>query len=194
MDGDSALDRFTRAITAYGGRVERVADLAAAAQYATRLALQRSPTPKLVVEERAHRPEAWPDAISPFILAREPADRSLARSQIVDTDVGVGVLDHAVADSGQAVLYRSREWGRLLAFLSPIYVGLLAEDTVVGSLGELLARFDGERLRTVAPIMTFVSGCSVSADIENIITRGVHGPLELHVLVLPPERLPSPTG
>jgi len=183
-----ALARFRAAIVAYGGRVVEVPDLAAVAAYAAERARTRRPAPRVVVERGARDEAAWRAHadVAQTILSTPPeaAEAAAARQAIIDSDVCVGLVDWAIAETGQAVLYRSGEWGRLLAYLAPIYVGVVRADRFVPTLADFL---DGLGAATVAatPAITFVSGCSVSADIENIITPGVHGPLELHLLVLP---------
>lgn len=179
-----AYATFARAIVAYGGRITEVPDLAAVADYALTRARARAPQPRLVVERPLLDTPGWTTPDAPMVTVMEPRSPPSLRQAIIDADVGVGLVDHAVVDSGQAVIYRSGEWGRLLAYLAPIYIGVVRRSTFVPSLAELLVALGPDGVQRFSAI-TFVAGCSVSADIENIPTPGVHGPLELHLLVLP---------
>ena len=58
---------------------------------------------------------------------------------------------------------------------------MVTEDRVLAGLDELLAALEGELPSAVA----IVSGPSRSADIEQVLALGVHGPREEHVVIMP---------
>jgi L-lactate dehydrogenase complex protein LldG len=96
-------------------------------------------------------------------------------------EVGVTSADYALADTGTLVVRSSSE-ARLVSLLPPVHVAVVAKDRLLGSLDELF---------TVVPTpaddtssMVLITGPSRTADIEQILVRGVHGPGELHVVLL----------
>ena len=94
---------------------------------------------------------------------------------------GVTGADYGLADTGTLVVFASSQ-PRLPSLLPPTHIALLRRDRILTGLDELL---------TVAPLpanvtssMVLITGPSRTADIEQILVRGVHGPGELHVVIL----------
>ncbi|MDQ3858678.1 MAG: LUD domain-containing protein [Actinomycetota bacterium] len=88
---------------------------------------------------------------------------------------------YALADTGSVVLAASPTEPRARSLLPDVHVTLVREDSIVPGLEELFAALEGE----LPSALAIVSGPSRSADIEQRLTVGVHGPGEVHVVVLP---------
>jgi L-lactate dehydrogenase complex protein LldG len=94
---------------------------------------------------------------------------------------GVSTALYGIADTGSVVLAASPDEPRANSLLPAVHVSLLAEDRI---LPDLAALFDalGADLPSALAIVT---GPSRSADIEQKLAVGVHGPGEVHVVLLP---------
>jgi L-lactate dehydrogenase complex protein LldG len=88
---------------------------------------------------------------------------------------------YGLADPGSVVLAASPEESRAHSILPEVHLTVVAEDQVLTGLDELLAALDGRLPSAVA----IVSGPSRSADIEQVLALGVHGPREEHVVIMP---------
>ncbi|MDQ4081796.1 MAG: LUD domain-containing protein [Actinomycetota bacterium] len=97
---------------------------------------------------------------------------------------GVSEASYGLADTGSVVLAASREEPRARSLLPDVHVSLLRESRILPGLAELFERV-GDDLPSALAI---VSGPSRSADIEQRLTIGVHGPGEVHVVLLPDDR------
>jgi L-lactate dehydrogenase complex protein LldG len=97
-------------------------------------------------------------------------------------DAGVSEGLYGLADTGSVVLAASPEEPRGNSLLPDVHVTLLHEDRILPGLVELFAAL-GEDLPSALAIVT---GPSRSADIEQKLAVGVHGPREVHVVLLPP--------
>ncbi len=86
-----------------------------------------------------------------------------------------------LADTGSVVLAASPQEPRARSLLPDVHVSLLREADVVAGLDELFQRLGGE----LPSALAIVSGPSRSADIEQRLTVGVHGPGEVHVVLEP---------
>jgi L-lactate dehydrogenase complex protein LldG len=100
-----------------------------------------------------------------------------------DVDAGFTTVKSAIADTGSLVLWPSPEEPRLLSLVPPLHVALLSaatiRDTLLGVMRE-------ERWAKGLPPNAFlVSGPSKTADIEQTLAYGVHGPKRLVVVVVP---------
>jgi L-lactate dehydrogenase complex protein LldG len=102
------------------------------------------------------------------------------RDYVAGVDIGFSVADRAIAETGTMVFNSDSEDLRLATMLSEIHAALVPVSRIVPTAmdmaPELRKTFSG------APNYTaFITGASRTADIERVLTLGVHGPLELHI-------------
>lgn len=95
-------------------------------------------------------------------------------------DAGVSEAAFGLADTGSVVLAASPEEPRARSLLPDVHVSLLREERILPGLDELFAALGGALPSSLA----IVTGPSRSADIEQKLTIGVHGPREVHVVIL----------
>ena len=96
--------------------------------------------------------------------------------------VSVTQADYGLADTGTLVLFSTQGEGRTLSLLAPVNIVVISAARIVAHLPELFARVPDPA--SVSSAMIFVTGPSRTADIELTLTVGVHGPGELHVVIL----------
>lgn len=110
------------------------------------------------------------------------------RRALFGCDAGVTTADFAIADTGTLVLVSGGERHRLISLLPTVHVCLLETNRILPDMGRLLERVRGEAGKggPLPQAMTFISGPSRTADIEQTLTTGVHGPHKLHVLLYEP--------
>jgi L-lactate dehydrogenase complex protein LldG len=114
---------------------------------------------------------------SPY--ARAGAD---GRAQAAELDVLVTGADAVIAESATfAYLARPGE-GRMTTLIAPVHVVLFTPDQLVETLDDALARVADPIRRGERSCLTFITGPSRTADIEQQLTVGVHGPGELHAV------------
>ena len=95
---------------------------------------------------------------------------------------GVSTALYGLADTGSVVLAASPEEPRARSLLPAVHVTLLREDRILPGLDELFAALGAD----LPSALAIVTGPSRSADIEQKLVIGVHGPGEVHVVLLPP--------
>ena len=126
--------------------------------------------------------------MTPIVLASgQQRRRSALRSLAWNADLGVSGVDYAIAQTGSCVVIPRKGVARLTSLAPPAFVALVEPDQVVESLDDLLAlrRLEYQRTRGRTPVsMTVISGPSRTADIEFTITKGVHGPGEVHLILI----------
>jgi len=92
---------------------------------------------------------------------------------------GVSRAVYALADTGSVVLAASREEARAASLLPDVHITLVPEEVILAGLEELFAAVGDDLPSSLA----IVTGPSRSADIEQLLTVGVHGPGEVHVVI-----------
>lgn len=101
-----------------------------------------------------------------------------------DAGLCVSLAQAAIAATGSLLLDLQGPEGRAATALAPLHAVFLDPATIVPTLYDL-----GDRLQQLlnAGDQTYCSlttGPSRTADIERVLTIGVHGPKELHILLL----------
>jgi L-lactate utilization protein LutC len=110
------------------------------------------------------------------------SDRDELRALCAAADFGVTSADYALADTGTLVMIASSEEARLVSLLPPAHIAVVPSDRILTSLDELFSVLPLPADRTSS--MVLITGPSRTADIEQILVRGVHGPGEIHVVVV----------
>lgn len=92
--------------------------------------------------------------------------------------VGISQLDLAIADTGTLCQDATDVNMRLVSTLPGVHIALVPTDGLVTNLAEALEKYQG----MVPGYLAFITGPSRTADIERVLTIGVHGPERLIVL------------
>ncbi len=109
-------------------------------------------------------------------------DREELRQACASAAFGITSADYALAATGSLVMLSSPEEARLVSLLPPVHVAVIPRARILTGLDELftLAPRPGDATSS----MVLITGPSRTADIEQILVRGVHGPGEIHVVVV----------
>lgn len=100
----------------------------------------------------------------------------------VDLDVGVTGADAALAESGTLVLAHGEGRPRMASLVPEIHIALLEVSLIERTLAHWA--HENPRLAGETTNLVFVTGLSRTADIEQQLNLGVHGPRHLHVVMI----------
>ena len=113
------------------------------------------------------------------------AERTSLREIAIHAGLGVTGVDYAVAETGSVVLLARSEVSRLPALLPPVYVVVVEKGKVLPSLDELFTlRRDEFYLDNLGSYLNIITGPSRTADIAQTLVTGVHGPGDVHMVLL----------
>ena len=99
-----------------------------------------------------------------------------------ETDASITTTIGAIAQSGSIVLHPTPEEPRLMSLVPDIHIALVYEDTIYETFNQIItSQYWAKNMPTNALL---ISGPSKTADIEQVLAYGVHGPKELIVLIL----------
>lgn len=134
-----------------------------------------------MLEGWGQRVALWPERGS-----EQPQD-SPFREECFSADIGITGADFALAESGSLVLTSFTEGSQLTSLAPPVHIALYRRSQIRASLDEVLQNLpvsrDPER-PSPARSVVFVTGTSRTADIEQILVRGVHGPRFVHTILV----------
>jgi L-lactate dehydrogenase complex protein LldG len=192
--------RLQDELRAVGGQVVRVASVAEATAYVTQLA--REYEANLVVR--------WEDELLEMLevdaaLQAQGVDVSMASPPLEDAaalanqrqnlrellaraDIGLSGADYAIAETGTLALSALPGQMRGVSLLPPVHVAVVRPSQIVASMADCLAMLQDEGREDLQERLTscvsFITGPSRTGDIELSLTVGVHGPGELHLVIL----------
>jgi L-lactate dehydrogenase complex protein LldG len=109
-------------------------------------------------------------------------DREELRGLCATCSYGISSADYALSDTGSLVMISSREEARLVSLLPPAHIAVVPASKLLTGLDELYQILPQPAEQTSS--MVLITGPSRTADIEQILVRGVHGPGEIHVVVV----------
>ena len=190
---EELVTRFNAEANAVGTHVHRVTSERDAAALVARIcaeagggevALSGSP---LIAELSLVERLASGGLSSFFVTEFAPRERGQLITRLECCGVGVTAADYAIAETGTLVLTGDEEGALLASLLPAVHVALLRPRQIRGSLSEVVAALKRERMGRDAPVCrsaTFITGPSRTSDVELVLSIGVHGPKQLHVVIL----------
>jgi L-lactate dehydrogenase complex protein LldG len=98
-------------------------------------------------------------------------------------DMGITLVDFGIAETGTLVLNSDSEETRLSTMLCETHVAILKE-SMIRETALSMAEELNELTRQPFSYTAFITGASRTADIERVLALGVHGPLELVILLV----------
>lgn len=176
--------RFLEELAALGGHGTRVADLTEAREYVVELAKERGAR-RLVRWNVPELDELGADArlasVGVEVVVWREADMGDFREISANSDIGLSTAEWAIADTGSIVLASGVGKGRTVTLLPPTHVAIVPVEKVLARADEVFEMYAGSGLPSN---LCFHSGPSRSGDIEMSLAIGVHGPGDVHVLLV----------
>ena len=97
--------------------------------------------------------------------------------RLAECDLGMTVADAAIPETGTVLLRTTKGQPDALSTLPRVHLALVAPEAFLADLHQAFALAKGDRH------FVLVSGCSRTADIEKVLTLGVHGPKSFHLWI-----------
>jgi L-lactate dehydrogenase complex protein LldG len=182
-DGDDIVQRFTTELEMAGGHGYRVSTRDELGPRIIEILRRFSPRTVLVGSG---------GILDSLLLAGLPSkivrldglSPDECKARCFQADAGISRVDYLIAASGTIVIKTAADHPRSLSLLPPIHIAVAERSQLVPDLFDV---FEAEQPGTgVTPpsCLTFITGPSKTGDIELKLVTGVHGPGELHVVLL----------
>lgn len=179
MEPQSELELMKEKAAAVQVVITEITDVAGAFAYAVDLTTKQG--------GKAMAAFGWDDHKAALAAACSQAGVALIvdnlREHAAVLHTALTLADWGIAATGSVVLDSSSEDLRLATMLAETHVVVLPVSRLRPD--SLALEGDMSRLMASPPnYLAFITGASRTADIERVLTIGVHGPQELHLLIL----------
>jgi L-lactate dehydrogenase complex protein LldF len=164
-------ERFTHELAALGGIVSQVSLETLADQILC--LLEKRQVSSLITWDGKYLPTG-------LLAALTSAGIKVTTEADPNAQAGLTGSFGAIAETGTLILAGGRGRPQTASLLPPLHIALLESDNIYASLADVTQL---PEIRDF-PNLVLVSGPSRTADIEMTLTIGVHGPGELHVLII----------
>jgi iron-sulfur cluster protein len=135
--------------------------------------------------------------VPPDIRAMVRLAREELRRAFLEADVGISGANLAVAESGTLAIVSNEGNARLVTTLPPVHIALISVEKFVETLEQavilLKALIPSSSGLKLTSYLSFITGPSKTTDIEKELVVGVHGPGEVHIIILDNGRLRAAT-
>ena len=103
-----------------------------------------------------------------------------------EAQIGITYTDLGLAETGTIVLFNEAGKGRSVSLLPETHIAILPASQIKARLTQALQRIKKtyDEHGKLPSLINFITGPSRTSDIEMVLTIGVHGPKELHVIVV----------
>ena len=187
------LTKLTDVAARQGWQVCRVASDADAVAYVVSLAMEKGARSVVRSAHGVFQRMELDDALGSqgvqvtVAATGQLGNRATLRQVMANADIGVTGVDYAVAETGSVALVPRQGVSRLVSLLPPVHVAIVEPQQVYESLDDVftlrrMAFLEGGG--DMGSYLSFISGPSRTADIEQTIVVGVHGPVEVHLVVV----------
>src|SRR5256885_15950310 len=142
---------------------------------------------QIVDERKARRVAVSDSTVVKEILRRLKTEAVFLnapnQSELFDCEMGITGAQWAIAETGTLVLESERERHRLASLVPPVHVAIIQASQIRRTMSEVLELVKKAEVG-LSRTVTFITGPSRTSDIELTLAIGVHGPGELHVIVI----------
>ncbi len=99
-------------------------------------------------------------------------------------DVGITDVEAALAETGSIIISSGPHLSRGSYLAPPVHIALVRTSQILADLIDYFDGIDGPLNQPNRSATVLISGPSKTADIEGILITGVHGPGEVHVVII----------
>jgi L-lactate dehydrogenase complex protein LldG len=190
--GDDHVAGYAQAFEAAGGKVHIVANELEAVGTITTV-LQQARVQRLVlgqgpVIDRLRLKEALRGRVrdiwqEPLAEPSGAGDTKDSKGRLFAADAGITGVDWLIAETGSMVMLSRSGQARSLSLLPPLHIAVASAEQILPDLFDLFAP---GLIPTLPANITLITGPSKTGDIELKLVTGVHGPGEVHVVIIDP--------
>jgi L-lactate dehydrogenase complex protein LldG len=188
---EEIVERFGTESSAVGALVHHAPSAGEAAALVTQICVEAgvkevalSDTPLL--DEMKLCAQIATQSLSAFRMTEFAGGRDELIARLESCGAGVSAVEYAIAETGTVVVSSDEEGGLLVSLLPAVHIAVLRAGQIVASLAEAVIKLKREYTGrdTACRSVTFITGPSRTSDVELVLSIGVHGPKQLHLIIV----------
>lgn len=185
--GRDPVSRFCTEFTSAGGQPHLVEDRAAAAVKV--LELVQAKSAKRILLGRGALLDTLGLAgqlrvAGMDVTAVDALTDETCRGPFFAADLGVTGVDYLVAETGSVVLFACPDEPRSASLLPPVHIAVAERGQLLPDLFDLFGPAVWKGRPSMPSCLSLITGPSKTGDIELRLVTGVHGPGEVHVVLV----------
>jgi L-lactate dehydrogenase complex protein LldG len=188
LTGEAVIEKFSKTLVEETGVVHRVKTpeevLAKLAQVAAEESLKRV----MVSDDEIMAPlnlKAWGEKTKIQVMTpKDFPDRNSFRDAVFDrADAGITGVDFAVAESGSLGLAFHKDQARLVSLAPILHIAIVPVERILAYYEQGIKKIFGEKGKYPGQFV-FITGPSMTGDIEGVLFKGMHGPRKVIAILL----------
>jgi len=188
LTGEAAIEKFSKALVEETGIVHRVKTSAEVLQKLSEIASAEKLKKVMVSDDEIISPlnlKAWGEKNQIQVMTpKDSADRNSFRDAVFDqADAGITGADLAVAESGSLGLAFRKDEARLVSLAPILHIAVVPVDRVIAYYEQGIKKIFGEKGKFPSQF-AFITGPSMTGDIEGVLFKGMHGPRKVIVILV----------
>ena len=118
------------------------------------------------------------------VAAVEQLGPEAARESFFDSAVGITGVQYLISETATIVLMTGVEQPRSPSLLPPVHIAIAEEKQILPDLFDVFSTGEWRAQGRLPSCVTLITGPSKTGDIELRLVTGVHGPGEIHVVIV----------
>ncbi len=106
------------------------------------------------------------------------------RRHVNEIHTSLTLVDWGIAETGTLALNSTSEDVRIATMLAETHVAVLPASKIIPDSAAFEDKLNAILKKDASSYFAFITGASRTADIERVLAIGVHGPQELHILII----------
>jgi L-lactate utilization protein LutC len=185
--GTIPVQRFREELTALGGWFHLVADDEVCIVKVVEIVKAKSSNGILLGKGPVVDPLNLPMRLKELgtqVISADQLTQESCRDSFFAADIGISGVDYLIAETGTVVLHSGPDQPRSVSLLPPVHIAIADRKQLVADLFDLFPSSDRDQSPILPSCTTLITGPSKTGDIEMRLVTGVHGPGEIHVILM----------
>jgi L-lactate dehydrogenase complex protein LldG len=188
LTGEGVIEKFIKTLMEETGIVHRVTNREEVLRKLSEIAYEERLKKVMASNDEIIAPlnlKAWGERNDIQVMTpKDFPDRNSFRDAVFDqADAGITGADFAVAESGSLGLAFHKEQARLVSLAPILHIAVVPADRVLAYYEQGIPNIFQEKGKYPSQFV-FITGPSMTGDIEGVLFKGMHGPRKVIVILV----------